>query len=343
MPRTLITGGAGFIGSHMCDRLIAEGHEVICVDNLLTGRKDNIAHLLDSASFSFIKHDITEPLKIECNLNYILHFASPASPKDYMKYAIETMKTGAFGTYNMLELAREKGAVFLLASTSEVYGDPQVNPQPEDYWGHVNPIGPRSVYDEAKRYAEALTMAFHRKYGLDIRVARIFNTYGPRMRMNDGRVISNFIVQALRGEPVTVYGDGSQTRSFCYVDDLIEGIYGLLLWQAPPASKAQNLRPKTQHLKPSTQDLTPVFNLGNPEEHTILELANLVKEIARSKSEIIFEPLPVDDPKRRCPDISRARTLLGWAPITDLRTGLQHTIEYFKGLENEQTGRDHHA
>ena len=325
----------------MCDRLIAEGHQVICVDNLLTGRKENINHLLDNPCFTFIEHNIIEPLEINGNINFILHFASPASPKDYMKHPIETMKIGAWGTYNMLELAREKGATFLLASTSEVYGDPQVHPQPESYWGYVNPIGPRSVYDEAKRYAEALTMAFHRKYGLDIRIARIFNTYGPRMRMNDGRVISNFIVQALRGKPITVYGDGSQTRSFCYVEDLIEGIYRLLLWQAPPASKAQNLKPKTQHLEPSTQALMPVFNLGNPEEHTILQLANLVKEITASKSEIIFEPLPVDDPKRRCPDISRARNLLGWSPITDLRTGLQYTIEYFKELENEQTGRNH--
>jgi len=326
MPRTLITGGAGFIGSHMCDRLIAEGHEVICVDNLLTGRKDNIAHLLNSASFSFIKHDITEPLRIECNLDYILHFACPASPKYYMKYPIQTLKTGALGTYNMLALAREKGAVFLLASTSEVYGDPEVNPQPEDYWGHVNPIGPRSVYDEAKRYAEALTMAYHRKYGLDVRIARIFNTYGPRMRADDGRVISNFIVQALKGDPITVYGDGTQTRSFCYVDDLVEGIYRLLLWSSPPP------RPKTQHPTPGTQNLTPVFNIGNPDEHTILDLAKLIKEITRSDSKIIFEPLPVDDPKRRRPDIAHAQGLLGWSPVTELHRGLKETIKYFENL-----------
>jgi len=337
MPRILITGGAGFLGSHMCDRLIAEGHQVICVDNLLTGRKENIAHLLENESFTLIDHDITKPLEIEGDLDYILHFACPASPKYYMKYPIETLKTGALGTYNTLALARKKGAVFLLASTSEVYGDPEVNPQPEDYWGHVNPVGPRSVYDEAKRYAEALTIAYRRKYGLDVRIARIFNTYGPRMRADDGRVIPNFIVQAFKGDPITVYGDGTQTRSFCYVGDLVEGIYRLLFWSSPPP------RLKTQHPTSCTQDLTPVFNIGNPDEHSILDLAKLIRELTRSNSEIIFEPLPVDDPKRRCPDISRARTLLGWAPITDLRTGLQHTIEYFKGLENKQIGRDHHA
>lgn len=228
MPTTLVTGGAGFLGSHLCDRLIAEGHRVICVDNFLTGRKENISHLLNNSSFTLIEHDVTEPLTMKEDINYILHFASPASPKDYMQYAIETMKTGALGTNNMLELAKQKQSVFVLASTSEVYGDPQIHPQPEDYWGYVNPIGPRSVYDEAKRYAEALSMAYHRKYGLDVKIVRIFNTYGPRMKVDDGRVISNFVVQALEGRPLTVYGDGTQTRSFCYVDDLVEGIFRLM-------------------------------------------------------------------------------------------------------------------
>jgi dTDP-glucose 4,6-dehydratase len=261
MLKTLIVGGAGFLGSHICDRLIAEGHQVICVDNLLTGKKENITHLLENESFTFVNHDITKPLEIETNLNYILHFASPASPKDYIKFPIETMMVGALGTYNLLELARNKNAVFLLASTSEVYGDPEVNPQPEDYWGHVNPIGPRSVYDEAKRYAEALTMAYRRKYGLDVRIARIFNTYGPRMKVDDGRLISNFIVQAVKGAPITVYGDGSQTRSFCYVDDLVEGIY---------------------HLTTHESLYGTVINLGNCEEVTILDLAHLIKELTES-------------------------------------------------------------
>ena len=332
MPRSLITGGAGFLGSHICDRLIAEGHQVICVDNLLTGSKGNISHLLENENFTFIEHDVAKPLDFESliantqHLDYVLHFACPASPKDYLKYPIETMKVEAFGTYNMLELARENGAVFLLASTSEVYGDPTVNPQPEDYWGHVNPIGPRSVYDEAKRYAEALTMAYYRKYGLDIRIARIFNTYGPRMKADDGRVVSNFVVQALKGAPITVYGDGSQTRSFCYVDDLIEGIYRLLLWQTPSPPLG------TQHPSPSTQDLIPIFNLGNSDERTILDLANLIKDITRSKSKIVFEPLPKDDPKLRCPDITRACTLLEWSPITGLRTGLERTTTYFQSM-----------
>jgi len=349
MPRTLITGGAGFLGSHMCDRLVAEGHQVICVDNLLTGRKENIAHLLENESFTSIVHDITNPLEIEGDLDYILHFASPASPKDYMEHSIETMKTGAWGTYNMLELARKKEAVFILASTSEVYGDPQVHPQPEDYWGHVNPIGPRSVYDEAKRYAEALTMAYHRQYGLDVRIARIFNTYGPGMRVDDGRVVSNFIVQALKGEPITVYGDGSQTRSFCYVDDLIEGIYRLLLWQPdsfPGKSQSHSSSPIThnslleirdlqtekllQRPRAKTQDLTPIFNVGNPDEHTILDLARLIKRITNSKSKIIFKPLPADEPQKRRPDITKIKVLLRWEPRVALQDGLQRTIEYFR-------------
>jgi len=362
MSRTLITGGAGFLGSHLCDRLIGEGHQVICVDNLLTGSKENIAHLLDNENFTFIEHDVSKPLDLESliaktqaprpkpqHLNNILHFACPASPKDYLRYPIETMKVEAFGTYNMLELARAKDAVFLLASTSEVYGDPDVDPQPEGYWGHVNPIGPRSVYDEAKRYAEALTMAYHRKYGMDIRIARIFNTYGPRMKVDDGRVVSNFIVQALKGTPITVYGDGSQTRSFCYVDDLIEGIYRLLLWK--PDSSTDNpqshnsspithnsipdaaiLKPETapQDLRAKTQDPIPVFNLGNPDEHTILDLAKLIKEITYSDSKLVFEPLPTDDPQRRKPDISKIKATLGWESKISLYEGLQRTIEYFR-------------
>lgn len=309
MPRSLITGGAGFIGSHMCDRLIAEGHQVICVDNLLTGRKENIEHLLENENFTFIEHDITEPLEIEGDLNYILHFASPASPKDYMRYPIETMKVGAFGTYNMLELARKKKAVFLLASTSEVYGDPEVNPQPENYWGHVNPVGPRSVYDEAKRYAEALTMAYHRFYEVEIRIARIFNVYGPRMRKDDGRVIPTFIAQALAGKPLTVFGDGSQTRSFCYISDMIEGIYRLML-----------------------SNVKEPINLGNPKEKTILELAKIILRLTGSKSEIIFKPLPLDDPKFRRPDISKAKRLLGWEPKADLEETLLRTINWFRSL-----------
>jgi len=321
-PNTLVTGGAGFLGSHMCDKLIAEGHQVICVDNLLTGSKENIAHLLDNENFTFIEHDVTQPIDLEAlvantqhptpntqDQNYVLHFASPASPKDYLKYPIETMQAGAFGTYNMLELVKEKGAVFLLASTSEVYGNPEVNPQSEDYWGHVNPIGPRSVYDEAKRYAEALTMAYYRTHKMDVRIVRIFNTYGPRLALDDGRVISNFIVQALKGEPITVYGDGTQTRSFCYVDDLIEGIYSVV--------EAADIGEK-------------ICNVGNPDEYAILDLAKLVKDITRSKSEIVFKPLPTDDPQKRKPDITKIKIALGWEPEVPLRDGLRETIEYFR-------------
>jgi len=352
-PKTLITGGAGFLGSHLCDRLIAEGHQVICVDNLLTGRKENIVHLLDNENFTFIEHDVSKPLDLESlipktqhptpntqALSYILHFACPASPKDYLKYPIETMKVEAFGTYNMIELARETDSVFLLASTSEVYGDPEVNPQPEEYWGHANPIGPRSVYDEAKRYAEALTMAYHRKYGLDIRIARIFNTYGPRMKADDGRVVSNFIVQALKGAPITVYGDGSQTRSFCYVDDLIEGIHRLLLWQPdsfidkPESHNSSHIThnsiPETEPPRPMTQDLAPVFNLGNPEEVSILDFAKEVLKVTDSKSESVFKPLPQDDPKVRRPDIRKAMQLLGWYPKVGREEGLQKSVELFQ-------------
>ena len=309
MPITLVTGGAGFLGSHLCDRLIAEGHRVICVDNFLTGRKENISHLLNNSSFTLIEHDVTEPLTIKEDIDYILHFASPASPKDYMQHAIETMKTGALGTNNMLELAKQKKSVFVLASTSEVYGDPQIHPQPEDYWGYVNPIGPRSVYDEAKRYAEALTMAYHRRYGLDVKIVRIFNTYGPRMKVDDGRVVSNFVVQALKGEPITVYGDGSQKRSFCYVDDLVEGILRLM---------------QTSYIG--------VVNLGNPEEYSVLHLAEIIKELTGSSSPIVFHPLPQDDPKKRQPDISLAKKLLDWEPKVPLREGLKRTIAYFQKI-----------
>jgi dTDP-glucose 4,6-dehydratase len=309
MPTTLVTGGAGFLGSHLCDRLIAEGHRVICVDNFLTGRKENISHLLNNSSFTLIEHDVTEPLTIKEDIDYILHFASPASPKDYMQHAIETMKTGALGTNNMLELAKQKKSVFVLASTSEVYGDPQIHPQPEDYWGYVNPIGPRSVYDEAKRYAEALTMAYHRRYGLDVKIVRIFNTYGPRMKVDDGRVVSNFVVQALKGEPITVYGDGSQKRSFCYVDDLVEGILRLM---------------QTSYIG--------VVNLGNPEEYSVLHLAEIIKELTGSSSPIVFHPLPQDDPKKRQPDISLAKKLLDWEPKVPLREGLKRTIAYFQKI-----------
>jgi len=309
MPTTLVTGGAGFLGSHLCDRLIAEGHRVICVDNFLTGRKENISHLLNNSSFTLIEHDVTEPLTIKEDIDYILHFASPASPKDYMQHAIETMKTGALGTINMLELAKQKKSVFVLASTSEVYGDPQIHPQPEDYWGYVNPIGPRSVYDEAKRYAEALTMAYHRRYGLDVKIVRIFNTYGPRMKVDDGRVVSNFVVQALKGEPITVYGDGSQKRSFCYVDDLVEGILRLM---------------QTSYIG--------VVNLGNPEEYSVLHLAEIIKELTGSSSPIVFHPLPQDDPKKRQPDISLAKKLLDWEPKVPLREGLKRTIAYFQKI-----------
>ncbi len=305
--RVLITGGTGFLGSHLCDLFLAEGHQVIAMDNLITGDIRNIAHLAGNENFRFIKHDVTEYIYIDGELDAILHFASPASPIDYMRYPIQTLKVGALGTHKALGLARAKGARFLLASTSEVYGDPLVHPQREDYWGNVNPIGPRGVYDEAKRFAEAMTLAYHRYHGVDTRIARIFNCYGPRMRLDDGRVIPNFIGQALRGEPLTVYGDGSQSRSFCYVSDLIDGVYKLLL-----------------------SDVVEPVNLGNPREMTILELAHKVNEITGNTAGIVYRPLPRDDPKRRCPDISRARRLLGWEPKVDLEEGLRRTIEWFK-------------
>jgi len=314
--RTLVTGGAGFLGSHLCDRLLAEGHEVICVDNLITGHPDNIAHLIGQEGFRFLKHDVTEYLYVEGGLDYLLHFASPASPVDYLRLPIQTLKVGSLGTHKALGLAKAKGARFLLASTSEVYGDPQVHPQPETYWGHVNPVGPRGVYDEAKRFAEAMTMAYHRYHGVETRIARIFNTYGPRMRPNDGRVVSNFLIQALAGQPLTVYGDGTQTRSFCYVSDLVDGLYRLLLSDEPE----------------------PV-NLGNPAERTIRDLVAAVEGVLGHRLDVTYQDLPVDDPRVRQPDITRARELLGWEPKVDLEVGLRETAAYFRNRETAETQR----
>ena len=305
--KVLITGGAGFLGSHLCDFLLSQGLGVICVDNCITGNIANIQHLMNNRNFQFIEHDVTEPLQIDRNVDYVLHFASPASPLDYQKFPIQTLKAGSLGTFNALDLVVEKKAKFLLASTSEVYGDPLQNPQKEEYWGNVNPVGPRAVYDEAKRFAEALTMAYHRQYRIDTKIARIFNTYGPRMRMNDGRVIPTFITQALNNEPLTVFGDGLQTRSFCYVSDLIQGIYRLML-----------------------SVINEPVNLGNPEEMTILEVGTKILEIVGSESEIVFERLPENDPKVRCPAITRAREMLGWDPEVHLDKGLRDSIEWFK-------------
>jgi dTDP-glucose 4,6-dehydratase len=309
--RVLVTGGAGFIGSHLCDYLLAHGHDVICMDNLITGSTANIAHLAGNDRFLFVKHDVTNYIFVEGELDAVLHFASPASPIDYLEFPIQTLKVGALGTHKVLGLSRAKGARFLLASTSEVYGDPLVHPQAEDYWGNVNPIGPRGVYDEAKRFAEAMTMAYHRTHGVDTRIGRIFNTYGPRMRLQDGRVVPNFIAQALRGEPLTVYGDGTQTRSFCYVSDLIDGICRLFL-----------------------SDVTDPVNIGNPHEMTILEFAHKVIELSGSSSPVVFvhpEDARVrDDPKLRKPDITRARNLLGWDPEVHVAEGLRHTIEWYR-------------
>ncbi len=304
--RTLITGGAGFLGSHLCDRFLQEGHEVVCVDNLISGRLRNIEHLFGRDGFTFLKMDVTNFIHVPGALDYVLHFASPASPNDYLRYPIQTLKVGALGTHKALGLAREKGATFLLASTSEVYGDPTVSPQPETYWGNVNPIGPRGCYDEAKRFAEAMTMAYHRHHGVDTRIVRIFNTYGPRMRAGDGRVVPAFLSQVIRGEPLTLFGDGSQTRSFCYVDDLVEGIVRLL-----------------------QSDYTDPVNIGNPDEHTIAEFAEVVQEVLGRRVEVRREPLPVDDPKVRCPDISVARKVLGWEPRVPLREGIRRTADYF--------------
>jgi dTDP-glucose 4,6-dehydratase len=307
MTRTLITGGAGFIGSHLCDRFLAEGHEVICVDNFLTGSPDNVAHLIGHERFRFIELDVTNYIYVEGPLDYVLHFASPASPVDYLKYPIQTLKVGALGTHKALGLAKNKGARFLLASTSEVYGDPLVHPQPESYWGNVNPTGYRGVYDEAKRFAEAMTMAYQRYHKVETRIVRIFNTFGPRMRLDDGRALPTFMHQALTGEPLTVYGKGDQTRSFQYVDDTVEGIYRLLL-----------------------SDVEQPVNIGNPDEITILEFAREIIDLTGSKSEIAYEPLPADDPKIRQPDITLARTRLGWEPRYGRREGLKKTLEYLK-------------
>jgi dTDP-glucose 4,6-dehydratase len=304
--RILITGAAGFLGSHLCDRFLAEGHQVVGMDNFITGHPDNIAHLLGRPDFHFVQHDVTNFIYVEGELHGVLHFASPASPVDYLEKPIQTLKVGSLGTHKALGLAKAKGARFLLASTSEVYGDPQVHPQPESYWGHVNPVGPRGVYDEAKRFAEALTMAYHRFHGVETRIVRIFNTYGPRMRPGDGRVVSNFIVQALRGDPISIYGDGGQTRSFTYVDDLVDGIFRLF---------------HSERADPT--------NVGNPHEFTVRELAELVLEMTGSASTLDFRPLPEDDPKVRRPDISAARAALDWEPKVELREGLERTIPYF--------------
>jgi dTDP-glucose 4,6-dehydratase len=312
--RSVVTGGSGFIGSHLCDYLIAKGHDVICIDNLLTGNPGNVAHLFGNNRFAFIKHDITEYIHIPGPVDYVLHFASPASPRDYLEYPIQTLKVGSLGTHKALGLALAKDATFLLASTSEVYGDPEVHPQREDYWGHVNPIGLRGVYDEAKRFAEALAMAYHRTHNLDTKIARIFNTYGPRMRLNDGRALPAFMAAALEGKPIEVFGDGSQTRSFCYVSDTVEGLYRLMISE--------------------THD--PV-NIGNPNEITILDFAREVMKLTGSKSQIVFKQFPTeDDPKVRKPDIGRAHEILGWEPKVDRIEGLATTLDYFRKAIEER-------
>jgi dTDP-glucose 4,6-dehydratase len=323
--KVLVTGGAGFLGSHLIDRLIEEGHEVLAFDNLLTGRIENIEHHFGNERFKFVKQDVTEYLHVGGPLEAVVHLASPASPIDYLNLPIQTLKVGSLGTHKALGLAKEKKARFLLASTSEVYGDPQIHPQPEGYWGHVNPVGPRGVYDEAKRFGEAMTMAYHRYHGLDTRIVRIFNTYGSRMRPNDGRVVSNFIVQALRGEPLTVYGDGSQTRSFCYVSDLISGIVNLLTY--PDTGPSREVARGQSSDEPG--DIHLPVNIGNPGEFTVKELAEKVIEITGSNSKLSFRPLPVDDPQVRQPDISRAIGLLNWQPVVELEEGLRRTIAYF--------------
>ena len=309
MSRVVVTGGAGFLGSHLCERLLDRGDDVVAIDNLLTGSVSNIEQLFSRPGFTFVEHDVSQYVWVPGEIDVIMHFASPASPVDFERIPIQILKVGSLGTHNCLGLAKAKGARFFLASTSEVYGDPQVHPQPEGYWGHVNPIGPRGVYDEAKRFAESMTMAYHRFHGIDVRIVRIFNTYGPRMRPDDGRAVSNFLVQALRGDPITIYGDGSQTRSFCYVDDEVEGFLRLL-----------------------DGDITGPCNIGNPGEYTIKELAELVIDVTGSKSELIHEPLPVDDPTQRKPDITLARESLGWEPTVGLREGLERTAAHFSSL-----------
>ena len=305
--RAVITGGAGFLGSHLCDCLIKRGWEILCLDNLVTGVQTNVGHLLSHPRFQFMQQDVTRFIEVSGPVDYVLHFASPASPVDYIKFPIQTLKVGSLGTHNSLGLALAKKAKFLLASTSECYGDPEVHPQPESYWGHVNSIGPRGVYDEAKRFSEAMTMAYHRAHGVDNRIVRIFNTYGPRMRLNDGRALPNFVHQALTGQPITVYGDGQQTRSFCFVSDLIEGIYRLM----------------------QSEEHEPV-NIGNPQEISILEFAERIRSLLGANVQIVFKPLPQDDPKQRCPDISKARRLLNWQPKVNLEEGLRLTLEFFR-------------
>ena len=311
MERAVVTGGAGFLGSHLSERLLETGYEVVCLDNLLTGSRKNVQHLEAHPGFDFVNHNVTEFIEVEGPVDVVLHFASPASPKDYLEMPIQTLKVGSLGTHKALGLAKAKNACFLLASTSEVYGDPLTNPQSEDYWGNVNPLGPRGVYDEAKRFAEAMTVAYRRYHGMDTRIVRIFNTYGPRMRPDDGRVVSNFITQALGGESLTMYGSGRQTRSFCYVADLIDGILKLI--EAP-----------------RSRSVSMPFNIGNPEERTVEELAKRVLALTGSKSAISRKPLPEDDPKVRCPDISRARQHLQWEPMVDIDRGLQFTIDFFR-------------
>jgi len=306
MKTAVVTGGAGFLGSHLCEKLIENNIKVVCLDNLLTGSLDNIEHLFGNEDFKFIKHDVTNFIHVPGKVDYILHFASPASPIDYLELPIQTLKVSSLGTHNMLGLALEKKARVIIASTSEVYGDPEIHPQTEDYWGNVNPIGPRGVYDEAKRFSEAITMAYHRYHGVETRIVRIFNTYGPRMRLNDGRALPAFVSQALKGEDITVFGDGSQTRSFCYVDDLVDGIFKLLM----------------------SNESNPV-NIGNPEEITIKQFAEEVKKLIGGDSKIVYKPLPTDDPKVRRPDITRARTILGWEPKVGRAEGLKITLDYF--------------
>lgn len=316
--RVLITGGAGFIGSHLCDFLMRKGHDVMCMDNLITGSMDNVAHHFGSRKFTFIKHNVTDYVYVSGRVDYVLHFASPASPVDYLQHPIPTLKVGSLGTHKALGFAKEKKAKFLLASTSEVYGDPLVSPQPENYWGNVNPVGPRGVYDEAKRFAEAIAMAYRRVHALDVKIVRIFNTYGPRMRLDDGRVIPNFISQTLRGKPFTIYGDGTQTRSFCYVDDLVDGIYKLMM---------------SKYNGP--------MNLGNTDEKTILEMAEIFSRVLKRKTKIVFKPLPMDDPKVRRPDISLAWKKLKWKPGISLTEGLRRTWDWYKktGSRGRRAGR----